>query len=128
MKNNIYKYIFILVTSLFLTGCYERERICTDFKTGKFKYEYTIGDKKFTSEFERTADLEIANIDGHIDTTSIRWINDCEYVGHKVNPKNMQEKKAVHIKILSTTENSYNFEFNIVGEHNKQKGTVTKIN
>jgi hypothetical protein len=125
---NINKFIFIPGIALLFTGCYERERICTDFKTGKFKYEYTIGDKKHTSVFERTADLEIANIEGHIDTTSIRWINDCEYVGQKVNPKNMHEKKAVHIKILSTTENSYNFEFNIVGEHNKQKGTVTKIN
>jgi hypothetical protein len=45
-----------------------------------------------------------------------------------LHPKNMQEKKAVSMKILSTKDNSYTFEFSLVGEPEKQKGTVTKIN
>lgn len=123
MKN----YILLLFASLMLVGCYEQERNCTDFKTGKFRAEYEIDGKKQVSEFERTKDLEIEMFNGKTDSTSIRWINDCEYIGQKINPKNMQEKKAVHIKILATQGNSYTFEFSLVGDTNKQKGTVTKI-
>ena len=39
----------------------------------------------------------------------------------------MAEKKAVHMKILSTTSDSYTFEYNIVGDANKQKGEIKKI-
>jgi hypothetical protein len=40
----------------------------------------------------------------------------------------MSEKKAIDIKILSTTKNSYTFEFGVVGNNKKQKGTATRIN
>jgi len=120
--------LFIFPVTLLLASCYDQERNCADFKTGKFKSEYIAGGKKFTSTFERTNDFEIANVNGKIDTTAIRWINDCEYIGTKVNAKSIQEKKAVNIKILTTKSNSYSFEFSIVGDTQKQKGTVTKIN
>ena len=119
--------LFILPLMLLLASCYDQERNCADFKIGKFKSEYTAGGKTYTSTFNRTKSLEIANVNGKIDTTAIRWINDCEYIGTKVNPKNMQDKKAVNIKILTTHGNSYTFEFSIVGDTQKQKGTVTKI-
>lgn len=128
MKNKILVFVAVVMTAFAFTGCYERERNCADFKTGKFKFEYEIDGLKKTTLFERRNDIEIENFEGDIDTSTVRWINDCEYILQKINPKNMQEKKAVHMKILSTTENSYNFEFNIVGDHNKQKGTVTKLN
>ncbi|MGQ2984776.1 DNA topoisomerase IV [Flavobacterium sp.] len=123
MKNSIY----ILLAGFALTGCYEQERNCAGFKTGKFRAEFEVDGKKHVSEFERTETLEIETINGKVDSTSIRWVNDCEYIGRKVNPKNMQEEKAVQIKILSTTEDSYSFEFSLVGDANKQKGTVTRI-
>ena len=118
----------ILFSGFLLTGCYERERNCTDFKTGKFKFEYEIDGVTKTTLFERREDIEIETYEGKTDTSSVRWINDCEYILQKINPKNMQEQKAVHMKILTTTEKTYNFEFNVVGDHNKQKGTVTKLN
>lgn len=111
-----------------LTGCYNRERNCDDFKTGKFKFEYDIDGEKKVTLFERNDSIEIETYEGKTDTSSIRWINDCEYILKKINPKNMQEEKAVHMKILTTEGNSYTFEFSIVGDHNKQKGTVTKLN
>lgn len=111
-----------------LAGCYERELVCEDFKTGKFKFEHEIEGVKHTTVFERREDIEIETYDGRTDTSSVRWINDCEYILQKINPKNMQEKKAVHMKILSTTEKTYTFEFSVVGDPNKQKGTVTKLN
>jgi len=122
------KYLYLLASGLLFAGCYQQERNCKDFQTGKFRFEYEIDGVKKITEFERSENLEIETFEGKTDTSSVRWINDCEYVLQKVNPKNMQEKKAVHMKILTTNENSYTFEFSIVGDTNKQKGTVTKIN
>lgn len=113
---------------LLFASCYNQERDCITFKTGKFKFEYDIDGEKKVTYFERNDSIEIETFEGRIDTSSVRWINDCEYVLKKMHPKNMQEEKAVHMKILTTQDDSYTFEFSIVGDNNKQKGTVTKIN
>ena len=113
---------------LLLTSCYDQERKCTDFKTGKFRFEHEINGQKKITLFERTDSLEIESYEGKTDTSSVRWINDCEYVLQKINAKSAAEKKAVHMKILTTKGNSYTFEFSLVGDTQKQKGTVTKIN
>ncbi|HYD91566.1 MAG TPA: DNA topoisomerase IV [Flavobacterium sp.] len=120
--------IYTILGTLLLTGCYQQHRECADFKTGSFRFEYEIDGQKKVTEFVRTENLEIETFEGKTDTSSVRWINDCEYILQKLSPKNMQEKKAVHMKILFTTENSYTFEFSIVGDTNKQTGTVTKLN
>ena len=122
------KLILSLFCVILLSSCYNQERNCKDFKTGKFKFEHEINGKKQTTYFERNDSIEVETFEGKTDTSSIRWINDCEYVLKKINPKNMQEKKAVHMKILTTNNDTYTFEFSIVGDNNKQKGTVTKIN
>lgn len=122
------RYFVTLLLCIMLASCYNVERNCNDFKTGKFRFEYEIDGKKKTTVFERTKDIEIETFEGKTDTASIRWINDCEYILEKIHPKNMQEQKAVHMKILSTTGNSYTFEYSFVGDANKQKGTVTKLN
>ncbi len=122
------KIIVLFAVSLFLSSCYEQERNCSDFKTGKFKFEHEINGKKETTFFERTEKLQIETFNGKTDTASVRWVNDCEYVLQKLHPKNMLEEKAIQMKILTTKQNSYTFEFSIVGDTNKQKGIVTKIN
>jgi hypothetical protein len=122
------KKLLMIPVLLLLMSCYERERNCKDFKTGKFRFETEINGVKKTTLFQRDETIEIENFEGTVDTSSIRWINDCEYILQNTNPKNMQEKKAVHMKILNTNKNSYTFEYSIVGDANKQKGTVTKIN
>ncbi|PKW30106.1 DNA topoisomerase IV [Flavobacterium lindanitolerans] len=116
-----------LLTLGLLTSCYNVERNCKDFKTGEFQFEYEVNGVKKTSHFVRNDTLEIDTFEGKTDTSKVRWINDCEYILEKMNPKNMAEKQAIHMKILSTTENSYTFEFSKLGNTNKQKGTVTKI-
>lgn len=116
-----------LLTLLFLS-CYQQERNCTDFKTGKFRFEQEIDSIKEVSIFERTDSLQIETFRGSTDSSSVRWINDCEFVLQKINPKGMKEKKAVHMKILTTNEKTYTFEYSFVGETAKQKGIVTKIN
>lgn len=122
------KYFILIISILLLSGCYDSERNCKDFKTGKFQFDYEIDGVKKTTTFERNENIEIETFEGRTDTSSVRWINDCEYVLQKIHPKNMQEQKAVHMKILTTNKYSYTFEFSIVGDNNKQKGTVTKIN
>ena len=110
-----------------LTACFNQQRNCADFKTGKFRSEIEIDGQKKVTEFTRTDVYEIGTYDGKVDTASVRWINDCEYILQTVHPKNTAEMKGVHMKILTTNQNSYTFEFSLVGDSQKQKGTVTKL-
>jgi hypothetical protein len=119
--------VSLFVLSL-ITSCYSPERNCQKFKTGTFSYEALVGTKVLTTVFVRTDTLEIDYFQNKSDTSSIRWINDCEYIVQKINPKNRAEKKAIHMKILTTQNNTYLFEYNIVGDSQKQKGTAKKIN
>lgn len=122
------KSILILFSALFLVSCYNQERNCTDFKTGKFISETEIEGKKYTSTFERNDSIQIETYEGKIDTFKVRWTNECEYVIQNINPKNREEKKAVQMKILTTKDNTYTFEYSFVGDSKKQRGTVTKTN
>lgn len=116
-----------LLSILSFVSCYNAERKCKDFKTGKFKFEYEVDGVKKTTLFERNDSIEIETFEGKTDTATIRWVNDCEYILKKLHPKNRAEEKAIGMKILTTSENSYTFEFGMVGSDQKQKGTVTKI-
>lgn len=122
------KVLLILPVLLLMGSCFEQERNCTDFKTGKFRFEHEIDGKKKVTLFERTDRFEIETFEGKTDTSTVRWLNDCEYILQKVHAKSAAEKKAVHMKILTTNGNSYTFEFSLVGDTQKQKGIVTKIN
>ncbi|MAO07313.1 MAG: DNA topoisomerase IV [Alteromonas sp.] len=119
--------IWMVLTAVLLVSCYETERNCAQFKTGTFRFEAVIGTQIETTTFVRNDSMEIDYFRGNADTSSIRWINDCEYIVQKINPKNRAEKKAVHMKILSTQGNEYTFEYNIVGAQQKQRGTATKV-
>ena len=122
------KSIFILFSALLLVSCYNQERNCKDFKTGKFTSETEIEGKKYTSTFERNDSIQIETYEGKIDTFKVRWTNDCEYIMQNTHPKNREEKKAVQMKILTTKDNTYTFEYSFVGDSKKQRGTVTKLN
>lgn len=119
--------LYFALPLLLLTSCYDQQRNCADFKTGKFRFEYEIDGQKKVTDFTRDDKFEIETFEGKTDTSSIRWINDCEYVLQKINPKNRAEQKGVHMKILTTKGDTYTFEFSLVGEAVKQKGTVTKL-
>jgi len=121
------KKIIYLFPLLLLMSCYNVERNCKDFKTGKFKFEYEVDGVKKTTVFERKDSIEIETFEGKTDTSRIRWVSDCEYILKKIHPKNMAEEKAISMKILSTSKNSYTFEFGIVGSDQKQRGTVERI-
>ena len=66
-----------------------------------------IDGKKQTTTFERTDKFQIETYNGKTDTASVRWVNDCEFVLEKMHPKNMREKKAITMRILTTNDKSY---------------------
>ena len=120
------KRLFIL---FLLTSCYNVDRNCENFKIGEFEFTYKLNDTIQTSLFTRTLDYEIEKFNNVIDSSSISWVNDCEFVLTKINPKTNQEKRPVRIKIIRTYENSYDFEYSSVNEPIIiQRGTVTRIN
>lgn len=121
------KYL-LLISLITLASCYNVERNCKDFTNGTFKSEITINGFKHETVTVRTDTMVIETYKGKTDTSSIRWVNDCEYVLRKINPKTMAEKQAITIKILTTSQKTYTFEFGTVGNDKKQKGTATRIN
>lgn len=126
-KNYKMRFLYLLVVVLFFTGCYEVERNCADFKTGSYEFEALVGTEVFQTTIIRNDSIEIDFYEGKSDTSSIRWINDCEYIIKKIKPKNQAERKAIHIKILSTSNDEYTFEFREVGKTNSSKGKARRV-
>lgn len=120
------KKIAALALALIVTSCYNIERNCTDFKTGTFTFTYTIDGVEKTGTFLRTESLNIDYFEGKVDTATVRWINDCEFIQKKLHPKSMAEQEAIHFKILSTTDSSYTFEYKLAAKKPHQKLRVEK--
>ncbi|MBP1840861.1 hypothetical protein [Formosa algae] len=120
------KPLLLLLLVLSMASCYNVNRNCTDFKTGHFYSEINIDGTTFKSEFSRTDSLQIESYEGKIDSSQVRWINDCEVVFRTIHPKNRVERKDIHLKILTTTDSSYTFEYSYVGEDLKQKGIAIR--
>jgi len=125
MTKNIILGLAILLIGV--CSCYQPERNCTDFKNGKFSFTTEVSGENLTTTFVRNDSIELDYFQGKVDTSSVRWINDCEYIVKKLHPKSMAEEKSIHMKILSTTNNSYTFEYNVVGSAKKSRGTAIKI-
>ena len=122
-------FLIPIIGLLFFGGCAKApERNCEMYKIGSFNFTQEINGVAKTTRFTRTENLQIERYDSNIDSATVRWINDCEYILTNLNPKNKQEERPIHIKILTTTDSSYTFEFNIVGEPKKLRGTAIKNN
>ncbi len=107
-------FTFLLVVGL--SSCYQPERDCKAYKTGSFIFNYEVGDSLKTGKFVRGTDFSVDYYEGKIDSASIRWFNDCEFVLQDV-----QSKIAIHYKITSTTDSSYTFQYNkAVKDPNKE--------
>ena len=120
--------LLTLCAFTFLVSCYQNERDCTYFKTGTFYSNIILNGEVTTSQFVRTNTMQIETYNGHTDSTTVRWINDCEMIFKTINPKNRAEKKDIHLKILNTTDTSYTFEYSYVGKVKKEKGIAYKLN
>ncbi|WP_375238674.1 DNA topoisomerase IV [Aurantibacter sp.] len=121
------KFLSALLLLLLFTNCYEFERNCTEYQTGDFRSEIEINGKTYVSTFNRSKDLQIETYNKKTDSSKLRWINDCEVIFTTINPKSMAAKKDVHLKILTTTDSTYTFEYSYVGEVTKQKGVAYKV-
>ena len=120
-----------LVSSIviYLLGCNLPERNCSDYKNGDFEFSTTINNEVITSKFSRRDSIEIEYFENKIDTSFVSWVSDCEFILRKKNPATSTDKKAVNMKILSTSENGYVFEFSIVGDKkNIFRGEAIKLN
>ena len=120
------KFLYLLLLFSFFS-CYETARNCSDYKTGAYYSEVTINGELFKSTFNRSENLQIETYNNKIDSSQLRWINDCEVIFKTIRPKNMAERKDIHLKILTTTDSSYTYEYSYVGETKKQKGVAYKI-
>lgn len=110
-------------------SCFKQERNCKNFQTGSFEFESISSDgKSIKTYFTRTNNIEIDYFDNKIDSSSVKWVSECECILKKVNPKNFSETKSIQMKILSTSGNEYVFEYSFVGDlENKNRGKVKKI-
>ncbi|WP_248723003.1 DNA topoisomerase IV [Seonamhaeicola sp. ML3] len=121
------RFYYFIIPLLFLS-CYNSERNCKSFKTGTFYSEVSIGEKLYTSKFTRTDALQVEIYNNKVDSSNVRWINDCEVIFKTINPKSMADEKDIHLKILTTTDSSYTFEYSYVGEIKKQQGIAYRLN
>jgi hypothetical protein len=113
------KIIYLMLASVLISCLQQQECNCGDFKTGNFKSEIVIKGVKKTVFFTRTENLQIETFNGKTDSSSVRWVNDCEFVTRKLHPKTMEEEKTFSVKILTTNKKSYSFEFSEVGKAQK---------
>lgn len=118
----------LLIVIVFVYACNIPERDCASFKTGEFTFETLLNGELVTTRFTRNDTLEVDYFQGQIDSSSVRWINDCEFIVQNINPKSISQQKAIHMKIVYTEGDFYTFEYSLVGENIKQKGTAKKIN
>ena len=120
--------LVFFILFLFIS-CYSLERDCKPFQQGEFKFTQIINGEIKSSYFTRDSIFEVELFEGKIDTSSIRWVNDCECILTKLSPNNNQEKRPIQIRIISTKGDRYTFEYSLVGDSkNRQRGSIQKIN
>ena len=127
MNSILTRLVLLMVVLPALSSCFKiPERDCDSYKTGTFTSFTVLDGDSLETTFVRNDSLEIESFQGTQDTSSVRWINDCEYILKKLHPKNRAEEKSIQIKILTTTDSSYTFEFNAVGSAKKLQATAYK--
>ena len=118
----------VIILSFLFISCYSVERDCIEFRTGSSEFSTSINDSIVKSTFIRTDNYEIEEFNGIKDSSTIRWVNECEFILTKINPSTNQEKRPIRIKILRTMGDSYDFEYSQVSNPSKvNRGTVNKI-
>ncbi len=103
------KLILILIINLTLNSC-AQEKNCADFKTGTFEYSDEIySDLKVIRTDSTQTEINTKNgLEMH---SSIKWINDCNYVLTITKVLNADLEnvigKTIEVEIVETKTNSY---------------------
>ena len=63
--------IVLVICCILLTGCYNVERNCNDFKTGTFEFTYVVDGIEKTGKFVRTETMNIDYFDNKVDSASV---------------------------------------------------------
>ncbi|SEL95375.1 hypothetical protein SAMN04488008_10794 [Maribacter orientalis] len=121
------KISILIITCLLFSSCYQPERDCEKYKTGSFKFTYELGEIVKEGKFTRDEKYSVDYYENKIDSATVRWFNDCEFVLQDIH-----SKTAIHYKIISTTDSSYTFQYkSAVKDPNKElivkTGTAFKI-
>lgn len=127
------KKLLIPAFCVVLTSCYNIERNCQEYRTGDFKFTFLVAGEEKTGTFTRKENLSIDYFEDKVDSSSVRWINDCEFILKKLNPTNAAEDDAIHMKIIETTDSSYTFEYKLaIKKANRparvEKGVAYRVN
>lgn len=124
-KTNLLMLILLL---LCYTNCEKIERNCKDYHSGNFYTETLVNGITYKSTFSRdSSNIQIEEFEGKIDSNYVRWVNDCEMILSPINPKKMSEKKNIFIKILTTTDSSYTYEYSYLGQSKRLKAKAIRI-
>tara|TARA_B000000441_G_C21575230_1_gene251033 strand:+ start:182 stop:574 length:393 start_codon:yes stop_codon:yes gene_type:complete len=124
-KTNLLLLILLLIC---YTNCEKIERNCKDFHSGIFYTETLVNGITYKSTFSRdSSNIQIEEFEGKIDSNYVRWVNDCEMILSPINPKKISEKKNIFIKILTTTDSSYTYEYSYLGQSKKLKAKAVRI-
>lgn len=115
------KHFYLIASAALLTSCYAPKRDCTDFKTGEFTFNYEINGEKKTGRFTRDEKYSVEYYENKVDSSSVRWINDCEFV-----LKSLKDQSSIHFKILETTSDSYTFKYSNAARDPKKELIVMK--
>ena len=76
----MYKATLIVLLFILMSSCYHIERNCADYKTGTFEFTYIQDGIEKIGTFKRTEKYNIDYYDNKVDSASVRWINDCEFI------------------------------------------------
>ena len=117
-----------IILFIIFTNCETIERNCNDFNSGDFYTETSVNGITYKSTFSRDgSNIQIEEFEGKIDSSYVRWVNDCEMILSPINPKKMSDKKNIFIKILTTNDSSYTYEYSYLGQSNKLKAKAIRI-
>ena len=122
------KKINSLLLLIMFTSCDNPDRDCKDYHAGNFYTETTVNGTTYKSIFSRNYNgIQIEEFEGKVDSSNVRWVNDCEMILSPINPKSLNEKKNILIKILKTTDSSYTYEYSYLGNSKKLKAEAIRI-
>ena len=103
------KYVLLLILFLTLNSCV-KEKKCTDFKTGIFEYSNKLYSDLKVIRTDSTQ-TEINSKNGLEMHSSIKWINNCNYVLTITKVLNADLEnvigKIIEVEIVETKSDSY---------------------
>ena len=117
-----------LLLLILFVSCDTPDRDCKYYHIGNFYTETTVNGTTYKSIFSRNYNgIQIEEFEGKVDSSNVRWVNDCEMILSPINPKSLNEKKNILIKILKTTDSSYTYEYSYLGNSKKLKAEAIRI-